>query len=736
VTSMESLAKLAWERGCLLVPSANARDLEVQNLNLGSFLFEGDLPPYLDRDLDAVLSQRLGNDGVRFTTLVGQPKSGKTRTLVNLIQQSLPSDTKVFWLKSHPKAIDEFLKLLDSDLPSRPVFVLDDLQKFGPGIPGGFTSQALHKLTDVGVVLATLHEAVLGSAAEGLYDHTASSFSDLDRELLTQIERSTVRFPARLSAQEFQNAVELFQIGENEHVGIEFLAAYFSAGDLHLAQFLALKQGDPLRRATFEAIAFCQAVSSSGFTVEQLYAATMFLMSQSNLNWPWLEAQWLDVVAKITSSDGAGSMHSLLMRSPDDPGIFTVMDYVWTKSFSSEEELLALYEFVVPHSELIGIDPVDAAYSAVIQGLYSWAEEILRYPMGQGWPLSAHPRFASESNETPAEALNLWAYVMHQSGNFEEAVSSYAKLIEFLGKETEVRESTETWHFYLDTWLRLANGLEAQGRLDEAREELSAVLESDPTYAPGYFDLGSLLGEMLRLSSSSASDYSLSDEEFKATTAEREYCFRTALQLNPDEPNYRAELGFHLNRYGNSTGDQDEFAVLLNQAIDSGGLGYEDLEYAHQLLGNYAQELEDFELAKSHYLEAQKFTHDDWPLVPLAYCCMMLNRFEDARAYALEFLEDFKRSLWSHDDYTFNLLLEIETKAGNLDAVDLWKKSRFEAQIAGLRDFHDRNGYDHAGIASSLNRFLELQPGLADVINEYRKRYGIPPGRKTKSSKS
>ena len=676
-----------------------------------------------------MLAERVAGTKQPLTVIVGPPKSGKTRSMVNAIMDFAHPDSTVFWLKPNQRTIDEFISVLSLELPSRPVFVLDDLQKFGPGIPGCLTSFALNKLLECGVVVATVHESILGLAAEGLYDHAMGSFSDLDRHLLAQLQEASIELSAKLSERELESSFRLYDLRIGEGAGTEYLAAYMSAGDLHLSQFQALKRGQALERAARSAITFCHAVSSSGFSLAQLRKATTYFLDLSSEGFDLFEWQWINLLTKLVSVDSVRPSHSLLMRTPDNPELFELMDYVWSNSFQTNDGVAELQAMNVPSPLLIDVDPIDASVSAIGLGLIDWAEEFLRYRLGNNWPLSTAATFGEAPNQISAEEVNLWAYLKTQQGEYSEAFDSYRELAIFLDTHTDAKESFDTWDFLQETLLRAAHCLEMMERFSEARDIISGVIEADPTYAPAYQDLGWLLGRMMKPSVSTATEPEVAESEARAIADEREYCFRTALELSPQNASYMLSLGLHLKEYGEGSEARIECVQLLSQAAESKALGTEDLEYAHQLLGNMAQEVEDYDLAKHHYLEAQKQTTDDWPLVPLAHVCKMLNQLDQGRKYALEYLEDFQHSLWGVDDFAFNLLLEIETASGNQAAVDGWKQKRLEAQIAGLREFYKEYDIenDPDSISSSLEFWLEMHPEHDEVIRQFRLRYGIPP---------
>jgi len=109
---------------------------------------EGELPPYAPRDLDAQLRSVLVADGKSgcFVLLLGESAVGKTRTLYEAIQATLPD-----WWLVHPDSAEALCRLADAP-SARTVVWLDELQRYLGGRQG-LTAGPVRALLQAGVVI-------------------------------------------------------------------------------------------------------------------------------------------------------------------------------------------------------------------------------------------------------------------------------------------------------------------------------------------------------------------------------------------------------------------------------------------------------------------------------------------------------------------------------------------------------------------------------------------------------
>lgn len=732
----------------LFYPS-NPSNLDFDKLSLGSYIFQGQVPEYLERDVDSILTDRIQNGDSKITFISGAPKSGKTRSLINFLEHNANPDSIVFWLKNHPKAIESFLSMLEYLPAGKSIFVLDDVQKFSPGVPGGLTLHALSLLEERGQVLGTVHDSFFELTTNGFDDRDRASLAKLDPDLMTLLKKNTIKVDGRLSENELKRAIRLYDLEREPHVGIENLGSYFSAGDTHLSKLNALRKGSSLERAVFSALVSCQIISFSGFDLEQVRILTWHFLSTRFPNVIWNESKWLDIIFDVTGGESEASVHSLLMRNPDDPKFFTLMDYVWELSFSSWESKSELLRNEIPDPKSIGVDPLDAAVSALQLDFSHWAEEFLSGYMDFRLPISTENSFEEAEDHIPAQAVHAWAYLNHRHGKYDEALRAYSALIEFLETWTDILESVHTWHSYLEQILMKAECLENLSQKDEAISELEHIIELDPTYAPAYGELGRIL-------------------RYGSDTDSAEYFIRTAVTLDPESIYFQMTLAQFLefkSRSGSNKAKDESKAIHEKCLADPNLTEFQTL-LCHQSLGHIAVEDEDYEVAKQHYEKALELRPDEeWPYLALSHVNKKLGNLQVARdlvlqllsnefwnspqffstpvnykhilkelieleellgnkeaiprhmnkwkKWALASLDGYKWSLFDQDREAFEHLLEIEEQLGNKEQIEAHKRNRFEAQIKLLDEiFKD----------ADQERLIDGNPHLKPSLEEYLRR--------------
>ena len=113
---------------CRVPPGPVHRIDPIHGLGLGSWLFHNNLPVYVPRDSDTRLIERLAVE-TGLTVIVGPPKSGKTRSIYEVLKTHLP-DTICWWHNaapaSFPDLISEYAKTRDRPTERPGIVVLDD----------------------------------------------------------------------------------------------------------------------------------------------------------------------------------------------------------------------------------------------------------------------------------------------------------------------------------------------------------------------------------------------------------------------------------------------------------------------------------------------------------------------------------------------------------------------------------------------------------------------------------
>jgi hypothetical protein len=746
VSKKDAIEEVAWERGTLLIPVASPSGLQCQQLGLESYVFDDAIPPYLPRDVDSRLDKSLQNSDISLLVLTGEPKSGKTRSVVRLIKDTAEGSSRIFWLKPHPNSASELLRILESGYSENALFVLDGLQHFGLGWPGSLDHFRLQELMKFGRVIATVDQGILKAAEAGLSLPGVAVPSSLDRELLQRLRRASFELPARLSEVELSGAVRLYSIEGDEHLGIESLGAYFSAGSTCLNEFLSLKHGTRMEEAVHNGVLFCHAISQGGFSIEQIRSATEFYLGQISPNVIWQESLWDAAIERLSKTQNTGSSYSVIMRDMDNVNLFTLMPYVWHQSTKPKEtrnflngwaelSLSAGVQLDNPTPQSLGVDLMEAIRSVIDLRAVDLAEELLSrhiFSLESGISSEDAPLEYQVNSAEDANAIHYWAWIKFQKLDYDTAYFSYDSLSTFLETQTDVKASTETWHLFLHVELQIAICLRKLGLRDEAHSLTNLILERDPTFAPAFIELGQLL-EKIR--TNLHIDYAGKTwEEPEGPTAaqtlelekfseEIEYCYRMALSLMPESAGTKFLLATEL--YYHKGGSNDEISTLLRGALDnSEQLSDWAASKSHDLLGGLEWGNKKLESAKLHYLQAYEALSEDYYLPKLAAVLLELGETKEAQTWLNIYLLECDNlgDLYGGDESAFKLQIEVFKRASNSNAIAALETHRLEAQVEKLEAQFGASGHEPSSFWS-LETMLKNNPSLSPAVLLWKKRF-------------
>ncbi len=314
----------------LLQPIAPAREIDEKGLFLGSWVFEGDVPPYCDRDVDEELISRLSDINQNFTFISGAPKAGKTRTLVEALKKSAIADWQTFWISPAAGAIDRVLQQLSGMQVKSLIFVLDDLQKFSFDNINGLNAQKLEELSQYGTVVGTIHTSTVERWQASRTDHRMTGNSAFPgSKSLDLILRNTMNMESKLSDQELAIADARLKNTIADRQEISHLPAWFASVDALIGQARVLQVADLQEQALLWALIDAKVLYPEGTTIELIeYLAKSWFKNKSPHGF-WSDSSFESALVAVTTGVTSGAPHSILMPNLDNPDKFSLMDAIW-----------------------------------------------------------------------------------------------------------------------------------------------------------------------------------------------------------------------------------------------------------------------------------------------------------------------------------------------------------------------------------------------------------------------
>jgi TPR repeat protein len=480
--------------GALSIRPIPASDLDEKELLLGSRDFGGDVPPYCKRDVDEVLGEVLGNPVRRLLVLVGPPKSGKTRTLVEALKASALSNCPVYWLEPRQDAIAKVVNALPVTPTKSAIVVLDDLQNFKFEGDQALTPGALDDLTKRAMVVATLHDSAVKKWNLLQFDHRAETKSQLadvpSREVQRRLADNAISLNATLSFDELQNLDKVFPKSLVDAKSYLHLASELAAAEaLNQKLSHALAENKAHIQSIFRGVVDAKIIWPEGATLEDLKR-----LSQAEHNFrsnaPWSETGWQDAITNFTESVAPNAPHAILMRTLGDRNKYSLFDALWEA-----------HKPVRWSAEALESEPLDFLELAISAGDANYYEEAIR--------------IASQLDNSDSDVCHFLGFFCYQLGWTTEARSWYEKsaqagdadsnynlgvMNEEEGRlsdaEVMYREASDAGHPGAENNLALL--LENAGKLDEAEEFYRKAAEAGNTLAQ--YNLGLLFSKVGKLS--------------------------------------------------------------------------------------------------------------------------------------------------------------------------------------------------------------------------------------------
>lgn len=322
-----------FDEGVLSIPCVKAKDLDEKVLQLGSRDFDGEVPPYCRRDLDSELALALKDPDRRLVVIVGPPKSGKTRTMIQALKESELASLPVYWLEPRQNSVARLLEVLPKRSDKRPVVVLDDLQNFRFEGENAINPGALDELMRRAMVVATLHESVVKQWNLLQLDHRAESkLQALDmpaRAVQRKLIENQLVLLLALNVQEYANLNLVFPSALLDDKDFRLLASELAAAEA-LSRLLdsAQSSGNPHFENIFRAVLDAKIIHPDGATLEVLKVFAQAEHEQ-NSNAPWSESEWEKHIEFLTHGIAPGSPQAILLRTIGDRKKYSLFDALW-----------------------------------------------------------------------------------------------------------------------------------------------------------------------------------------------------------------------------------------------------------------------------------------------------------------------------------------------------------------------------------------------------------------------
>ncbi|QHG85232.1 hypothetical protein D1O33_24430 (plasmid) [Rhodococcus rhodochrous] len=382
-----------------------AAQLDPTVLGLGSWLFDGGVPPYVIRTPDTLLSDRLASASAGLFVVVGPPKSGKSRSVQEVLARTLGSEY-VQWINPAPGVLPLLVDLRRRDKEDHPctgVIVLDDAQLLGVNPTAGMTVQRLTELSSRCRVIVVLHTADLSDWKRQVKDRRADS--ELNKfgatvELVELLDSHRIDYPSILDDTEAAAAARaLTSISAQPGLDLTRLAEALASVDHFKAMADATRTKAEIDWALIEAAIDATILSPAGIEIDGLAQLCKLHYRALQRNRPWRTSKFDEAFESATTGN-AGSPHAILIRHTTKDNAYRLFDALVPHLRSPDRSLEHLRGF-----DLNG----PASFQA------GWWEHLA------GRPIEARAWFNYSAAYENSDAMFNLGTLAAQDGDFEEA---------------------------------------------------------------------------------------------------------------------------------------------------------------------------------------------------------------------------------------------------------------------------------------------------------------------------
>jgi Tfp pilus assembly protein PilF len=402
---------------------------QIEKLGLGSWFSNGNLPNYCARDIDSELTLALEHASTRLITLSGPPKAGKTRSLVENLKRSKFSKSKVYWLNPYSDSVEEIILRLEENEKNPNIIVLDDIQRFKFD-KSGLSYPNFQALMSKGLVIATVHESKL--TRWSMSDSQAENGSGLfpSKRVSALLSETNIGIASKLTIDELANAERELKVLGSKDSQIRHLAAWLASVDELRGRTTSLLSGTTYEQSMFAALIDLRLVYPQGSTIDKFMEFAEIEFRLVDPHSPWFAEQARVVLSTMTSGLTAGSPHAIMVRTPDNPELYMMSDFIWEKFRPNT--------WPWAHLQLGPALLIEASRNCFFEGLFETTLEILgstafdlsfrehmilaRSMQYVGDLENAEVQYRIAANSEDPEAIDFLLTFLYSRGRFEEAL--------------------------------------------------------------------------------------------------------------------------------------------------------------------------------------------------------------------------------------------------------------------------------------------------------------------------
>lgn len=674
--------------GALRFPVQTVQDLDLEHLGLGSFLFEGKVPPYVNRAAEKEVLNFFENQSSGILVIEGPPKSGKTRLLIEAALSSKSArHMKTYWISSLDGALGSFLKTVGNRRSRQRLIVLDDLQQFKLSLhTEDLNLRSLSKLAEHGRVVITKHSSPrFRFKHSDFFDSLRSEKSNKANFSSTAETVSFVELPEELDETELDSTMRvldrLLTREQASHLG-----AFLSSGRELLAIFLDSRDEDLLGEAIFSAVIDARILYRHGFSKEELRILARTRLQSLSPNAAWSDLVFEQRLLRLTIGVTPKSPHAILKWHAAEEK-FRLFDYIWSE--------LGLEDWSLPRLDGLLIDLNESSRNAASLGFFDLS-----------WSLNQ-----KRLEEIPDDdlALGIWADLLLQRADYSSACEK---------AELAIKVNPFDWRHYriLSRAHRLA------GEIEKSSQALRRGLQKIPTSYDLFIELLPMLVSMGKerdalevtrqfpeQSYPSRLAYFMALSSVQGSAGNHEDAISTileGLEYFENDCGLTANLSLALEGNGETLSaltaleghnQKCEKACLANQALVNNRITAGDLDSAQQLLEHSSGWLEnrefsavllaslafakgDYAVASGLFNEANGLGFDPSHFANEANSLFHLERFEDAKRTVQNGMV-----LYPQDPGLLNLMGNLQLELGDRNEAATW----YEKATLGVRpSFH------------------------------------------------